>query len=134
MATKEIKKEVKKDAKKEVKKDTKVKEVKAKESKPAKETKPAKAVKAEEKPVKEVKDVHELIFKEGKGWGVRRQGSDKFIKFFKTKVEATEYIVKVSGSQGTKVIVRLKNGKFQKFDNAMKALSSAKSSKDKDDE
>ncbi len=134
MATKEIKKEVKKDAKKEVKKDTKVKEVKAKESKPAKEAKPAKAVKAEEKPVKEVKDVHELIFKEGKGWGVRRQGSDKFIKFFKTKVEATEYIVKVSGSQGTKVIVRLKNGKFQKFDNAMKALSSAKSSKDKDDE
>ena len=134
MATKEIKKEVKKDAKKEVKKDTKVKEVKAKESKPAKEAKPAKAVKAEEKPVKEVKDVHELIFKVGKGWGVRRQGSDKFIKFFKTKVEATEYIVKVSGSQGTKVIVRLKNGKFQKFDNAMKALSSAKSSKDKDDE
>lgn len=134
MATKEIKKEVKKDAKKEVKRDTKVKEVKAKESKPAKEAKPAKAVKAEEKPVKEVKDVHELIFKEGKGWGVRRQGSDKFIKFFKTKVEATEYIVKVSGSQGTKVIVRLKNGKFQKFDNAMKALSSAKSSKDKDDE
>lgn len=134
MATKEIKKEVKKDAKKEVKKDTKVKEVKAKESKPAKEAKPAKAVKAEEKPVKDVKDVHELIFKEGKGWGVRRQGSDKFIKFFKTKVEATEYIVKVSGSQGTKVIVRLKNGKFQKFDNAMKALSSAKSSKDKDDE
>ena len=134
MATKEIKKEVKKDAKKEVKKDTKVKEVKAKESKPSKEAKPAKAVKAEEKPVKEVKDIHELIFKEGKGWGVRRQGSDKFIKFFKTKVEATEYIVKVSGSQGTKVIVRLKNGKFQKFDNAMKALSSAKSSKDKDDE
>ena len=140
MATKEIKKEVKKDAKKEVKKDTKVKEVKAKEAKPAKEVKPAKeakpakAVKAEEKPVKEVKDVHELVFKEGKGWGVRRQGSDKFIKFFKTKVEATEYIVKVSGSQGTKVIVRLKNGKFQKFDNAMKALSSAKSSKDKDDE
>lgn len=132
MATKEIKKEVKKDAKKEVKRDTKVKEVKAKESKPAKEAKPAKAVKAEEKPVKEVKDVHELIFKEGKGWGVRRQGSDKFIKFFKTKVEATEYIVKVSGSQGTKVIVRLKNGKFQKFDNAMRALSYAKTSKESD--
>ncbi len=131
MATKEIKKEVKKDAKKEVKKDTKVKETKpAKEAKPATEAKPAKAVKAEEKPVKEVKDVHELIFKEGKGWGVRRQGSDKFIKFFKTKVEATEYIVKVSGSQGTKVIIRLKNGKFQKFDNAMKALSHAKSTKD----
>lgn len=92
-----------------------------------------KEIKKEEKE-KEVKEVHELLFVEGKGWGVRRQGSDKIIKYFKTKLEATEYIVKVSGNQGTKVVIRLKNGKFQKFDNAMKALSSAKSSKDKDDE
>lgn len=90
------------------------------------------AVKEEKKEEKEVKDVHELLFVEGKGWGVRRQGSDKIIKYFKTKLEATEYIVKVSGNQGTKVVIRLKNGKFQKFDNAMRALSYAKTSKESD--
>ena len=88
-----------------------------------------KEIKKEEKE-KEVKEVHELLFVEGKGWGVRRQGSDKIIKYFKTKLEATEYIVKVSGNQGTKVVIRLKNGKFQKFDNAMRALSYAKTSKE----
>ena len=81
---------------------------------------------------KEVKDVHELAFVEGKGWAVKRQGSDKVIKYFKTKIEATEYIVKVSGNQGTKVVIRLKNGKFQKFDNALRALSYAKTSKEED--
>jgi len=90
-----------------------------------------KEIKKEEKE-KEVKEVHELLFVEGKGWGVRRQGSDKIIKYFKTKLEATEYIVKVSGNQGTKVVIRLKNGKFQKFDNAMRALSYAKTSKESD--
>ena len=79
---------------------------------------------------KEVKEVHELLFVEGKGWGIRRQGSDKLIKYFKTKIEATEYVVKVSGNQGTKVVIRLKNGKFQKFENAMRALSYAKSAKE----
>ena len=79
---------------------------------------------------KEVKDVHELAFVEGKGWGVKRQGSDKVIKYFKTKVEATEYIVTVSGNQNTSVVIHLKNGKFQKFDNAVRALSYAKTSKD----
>ena len=90
------------------------------------------AVKEEKKEEKEVKEVHELLFVEGKGWGVRRQGSEKIIKYFKTKLEATEYIVKVSGNQGTKVVIRLKNGKFQKFDNAMRALSYAKTSKESD--
>ena len=79
---------------------------------------------------KEVKDIHELAFVEGKGWAVKRQSSDKVIKYFKTKVEATEYLVKVSDNQNTSVVIRLKNGKFQKFDNAMRALSYAKTSKD----
>lgn len=93
-------------------------------------TKPvAKAsVPVEEK--KEVKDVHTLAFVTGKGWAVKRQGSEKVIKYFKTKYEATEYIVQVSGNQKTSIIIRLKNGKFQKFDNAMKALSYAKSAKE----
>ncbi len=85
---------------------------------------------ADKKEVKEVKEVHELAYVEGKGWAVKRQGSDKVIKYFKTKIEGTEYIVKVSGNQGTKVVVRLKNGKFQKFDNALRALSYAKQSKE----
>ena len=89
-----------------------------------------KAAPAEEK--KEVKDVHELSFVEGKGWAVKRQGSDKVIKYFRTKVEATEYIVKVAGNQGTRVVIKLKNGKYQKFDNAMRALSYAKEAKDPD--
>ena len=75
------------------------------------------AAKAPVEEKKEVKEVH---------------GSDKVIKYFKTKIEGTEYIVKVSGNQGTKVVVRLKNGKFQKFDNAMRALSYAKTSKEDD--
>ena len=88
------------------------------------------AAKAAPEEKKEVKEVHELAFVEGKGWAVKRQGSDKVIKYFKTKIEGTEYIVKVSGNQGTKVVIRLKNGKFQKFDNAMRALSYAKTSKE----
>ncbi|MDY3850607.1 MAG: DUF2188 domain-containing protein [Bullifex sp.] len=77
---------------------------------------------------KEVKDVHELVWVEGKGWAVRRQGSDKVIKYFRTKIEGTEYILKVSGNQKTRVVIRLKNGKFQKFDNAVRALAYAKDS------
>ena len=87
---------------------------------------------AEKEVKKEVKDNHVLSFYEGKGWGVKRQGSDKIIKYFKTKVEATEYLVKVSGNQGTAVSIKLKNGKFQKFENAMRALSYAKTSKEDD--
>ena len=86
------------------------------------------AVKKEE--TKEVKDIHILSFYEGQGWGVKRQGSDKVIKYFKTKIEGTEYIVKVSGNQGTRVVIKLKNGKYQKFDNALRALSYAKTSKE----
>ena len=81
---------------------------------------------------KEPKDVHELLWVQGKGWGVKRQGSEKVIKYFKTKLEATEYIVKVSGHQGTRVVIHLKNGKFQKFDNAMRALSYAKEAKEEE--
>jgi hypothetical protein len=95
-------------------------------AKPA--AKPAPAVKE----AKEVKEVHELAWTEGKGWAVKRQGSDKVIKYFKTKIEGTEYIVKVAGNQGTRVVIKLKNGKYQKFENAMRALSYAKDAKDPD--
>lgn len=87
---------------------------------------------AEKESKKEVADVHVLSFYEGKGWGVKRQGSDKIIKYFKTKLEATEYLVKVSGNQNTSVSIKLKNGKFQKFENATRALSYAKTSKEDD--
>ena len=60
----------------------------------------------EEEVKKEVKDVHELIWVEGKGWAVKRQCSEKVIKYFKTKLEATEYILKVSGNQNTRVVIR----------------------------
>jgi hypothetical protein len=94
------------------------------------ETAPAAA--APEKEKKEVKSVHELSFVTGKGWAVKRQGSDKVIKYFKTKLEATEYIVQVSGNQKTSVVIKLKNGKFQKFDNAMRALNYAKTAKEEE--
>ncbi len=86
----------------------------------------AKEVKSEE--TKEVKDIHELSYVEGKGWGVKRQGSTKVIKYFKTKLEAVEYVIKVSENQKTRVVIHLKNGKFQKFDNAVRALNYAKTS------
>lgn len=81
---------------------------------------------------KEVKDIHELSFVEGKGWGVKRQGSTKVIKYFKTKLEAVEYIIKVSENQKTRVVIHLKNGKFQKFDNATRALAYAKTSSEEE--
>ena len=68
---------------------------------------------------KEMKNCHTLSFVEGKGWAVKRQSSEKVIKYFKTKIEATEYLVKISENLGTNVVIRLKNGKFQKFDNAV---------------
>ena len=83
-------------------------------------------VKTEEK--KAPRNVHELSWVNGKGWAVKRQGSEKVIKYFKTKLEATEYIVKISENTGTSVVFKLKNGKYQKYDNAMRALSYAKSS------
>ena len=86
----------------------------------------------EEKEKKEPKDVHELLWVEGKGWAVKRQSSEKVIKCFKTKIEATEYVLKVSGNQKTRVVVHLKNGKFQKFDNAVRALAYAKDSGEDD--
>ncbi|NLZ69274.1 MAG: DUF2188 domain-containing protein, partial [Spirochaetales bacterium] len=66
----------------------------------------------------------------GKGWAVKRQSSEKVIKYFKTKIEATEYLVKISENLGTNVVIRLKNGKFQKFENAVRALNYAKSAKE----
>lgn len=77
---------------------------------------------------KEVKDVHEVSFVPGKGWGVKRQSSTKVIKYFKTKLEAVEYVLQVSENQKTRVVIHLKNGKFQKFDNAVRALQYAKTS------
>ncbi|MBO4388003.1 MAG: DUF2188 domain-containing protein [Spirochaetales bacterium] len=74
----------------------------------------------------EVKEVHELAWVDGKGWAVKRQGSEKVIKYFPTKMEGLKYILKVSENQGTRVVVRLKNGKFQKFENATRALNYAK--------
>ena len=81
---------------------------------------------------KAVKDVHTLSYVPEKGWAVKRQGSAKVIKYFATKLEAVEYLVKVSGNQNTRVVIRLKNGKFQKFDNAVRALNYSKTSKDDD--
>lgn len=78
------------------------------------------------------KDVHELSWVEGKGWSVKRQGSSKVIKYFPTKLEATQYLLQVSENQSTRVVIRLKNGKFQKFENATRALSYAKTSKEDD--
>ncbi len=79
---------------------------------------------------KEVKDVHILSWTEGKGWGVKREGSNKVIKYFPTKQEGVEYILKVSANQKTRVVIHLKNGKFQKFENAVRALSYVKESKE----
>lgn len=79
-----------------------------------------------------LKPVHELSFIQGKGWAVKREGSDKVIKYFPTKILATEYLVQVSGNQKTTVVIKLKNGKYQKFDNAMRALSYAKTSKEEE--
>ncbi|MCQ2397853.1 MAG: DUF2188 domain-containing protein [Sphaerochaetaceae bacterium] len=94
---------------------------------------------AEKEKVKEVTekkeepaDCHELLFVKDKGWGVRRLGSSKIIKYFPTKVEATEYIVQVSQNNNTSVVIHLKNGKFQKFESAMMALSYAKAAKETD--
>jgi hypothetical protein len=98
----------------------------------AKKEAPVVAPEAEATEKKEPKDVHELLWVQGKGWGVKRQGSEKVIKYFKTKLEATEYVVKVSGNMGTRVVIHLKNGKFQKFDNAMRALSYAKDAKEEE--
>jgi len=81
---------------------------------------------------KEVKNIHELRFVTGKGWGVKRQGSDKVIKYFKTKLEGTEYLLKVSENTGTSVVICLKNGQYQRFDSAKMALSYAQSCKDDD--
>ncbi len=79
---------------------------------------------------KEVRNIHELSWVEGKGWAVKRQSSDKVIKYFKTKLEGIEYIMKISENTKTHIVIKLKNGKFQKFDNAVRALKYAKENKE----
>lgn len=73
---------------------------------------------------------HELFFEKEKGWGIRRRGNEKTIKFFPTKLEALERLVELSENNDTKIVVRKKNGQFQKFDSAKMALSYAKKEKD----
>lgn len=87
---------------------------------------------AEEAKVREVRDVHEVHYTEGKGWAVQRQGSDKVIKYFRTKLEATEYVLRISENRGTRVVFKLKNGKYQKFDSAVRALAFIKDNKDEE--
>jgi hypothetical protein len=106
------------------------KEEPAKKAAPEKKEPAPKQAPAEEK--KEVRDVHEVAFVAGKGWSVKRQNSAKVIKYFKTKLEATEYVVKVAGNVGTNVVIKLKNGKYQKFENAVRALKYAQTSKEPD--
>lgn len=81
---------------------------------------------------KEVKDIHELTYVSGKGWAVKRQGSTKVIKYFRTKLEAVQYILKISESRKTSVVIHLKNGKYQKFENATRALNYLKENNDND--
>ncbi len=78
----------------------------------------------------EPKNIHEISYVDEKGWAVKRQSSSKVIKYFPTKLEAMEYVLKVSENQKTHVVVHLKNGKFQKFENAVRALNYAKESPD----
>lgn len=70
---------------------------------------------------------YEVEFYEEKGWGVRRKNSDKVIKYFKTKLEASEYAVSLGDARGEKVVFRKKNGAFQKSDNALRAVKQKKS-------
>lgn len=84
----------------------------------------------EVKEEKEVKDVHEVHFVKDKGWAVQRQGSDKVIKYFKTKLEALEYVLRVSENRKTRVVIKRKDGKYQKFDSAVRALSYIKENKE----
>ncbi|MCR5732379.1 MAG: DUF2188 domain-containing protein [Sphaerochaetaceae bacterium] len=78
-------------------------------------------------------NTHELFYSAGKGWGLRRKGSEKTIKYYKTKLEGVEAIVRISDNQKTSVSIRLKNGKFQKFDNAVRALNYVKVAGEEDE-
>lgn len=83
-------------------------------------------------PEKKVLDVHEVSFVEGKGWSLKREGSTKVIKYYRTKLEAIEAVIRISENRGTRVVVKLKNGKFQKFENATRALKYAQTTSDPD--
>lgn len=48
------------------------------------------------------------------GWQVKREGSEKATKIFRTKAEAEEFAKQLAKNQGTEVVRQKKDGKFQK--------------------
>lgn len=51
---------------------------------------------------------------EDQKWAVKKEGSDKATRLFRTKAEAEEYARGIAEKQGTRVVRQKKDGKFQK--------------------
>lgn len=51
---------------------------------------------------------------EDRVWVVKKEGSDKATKLFRTKAEAEEFANQLAENQGSRVVRQKKDGKFQK--------------------
>lgn len=121
------KKKVKESEKQEVKEQSKVEdkpkqEVKSQPVKKEEKTVKKESVKQEEKPVSEPQQSQKYHISQNnddksefyKQWRVRKSGSNKTIKFFKTQKEAIDYAKSLAKNADTDIVIHKVDGKIRK--------------------
>ena len=121
------KKKVKESEKQEVKEQSKVEdkpkqEVKSQPVKKEEKTVKKESVKQEEKPVSEPQQSQKYHISQNnddksefyKQWRVRKSGSKKTIKFFKTQKEAIDYAKSLAKNADTDIVIHKVDGKIRK--------------------
>lgn len=121
------KKKVKESEKQEVKDQSKVEdkpkqEVKSQPVKKEEKTVKKESVKQEEKPVSEPQQSQKYHISQNnddksefyKQWRVRKSGSNKTIKFFKTQKEAIDYAKSLAKNADTDIVIHKVDGKIRK--------------------
>lgn len=121
------KKKIKESEKQEVKEQSKVEdkpkqEVKSQPVKKEEKTVKKESVKQEEKPVSEPQQSQKYHISQNnddkskfyKQWRVRKSGSNKTIKFFKTQKEAIDYAKSLAKNADTDIVIHKVDGKIRK--------------------
>lgn len=121
------KKKVKESEKQELKEQSKVEdkpkqEVKSQPVKKEEKTVKKESVKQEEKPVSEPQQSQKYHISQNnddkskfyKQWRVRKSGSNKTIKFFKTQKEAIDYAKSLAKNADTDIVIHKVDGKIRK--------------------
>ena len=94
-------------------------DVQTKKQEPVKVAKAQVAVDADEEPKEKVVRYHVSLNKDAKSefkgqWRVRKEGSKKTIKYFKTQSEAIKYAESLADSNDTSIVIHKRDGSIRK--------------------